>query len=118
MPDFYHPRTNTPTEKMLAGQPQDPPWQSSEQDQVRPSWQAFGAPPADKETYSYPQSGQATQAAQSAQNAQSGQGYGQGYAQQAQQGGYPPPSYTVQGQAYGAQDHPYADQAHADQAYQ
>ena len=106
---------------MLAGQPQDPPWQSSEQDQARPSWQAFGAPPADKETYSYPQSGQGaqgaqnTQAAQSTQSAQPSQGYGQGYAQQ---GGYAPPAYTVQEQAYGAQDRPYGDQAYGDQAYQ
>ena len=43
------------------------------------------------------------------------QGYGQGYAQQ---GGYTPPAYTVQDQAYGAQDRPYADQAYGDQAYQ
>ena len=100
---------------MLAGQPQDPPWQSSEQDQARPSWQAFGAPPADKqETYAYPQSGPGAPGAQGAQNAQSPQGYGQAYAQQ---GGYAPPAYTVQDQAYGAQDRPYADQAYADQAY-
>jgi uncharacterized membrane protein len=101
---------------MLAGQPQDPPWQSSEQDQGRPSWQAFGAPPADKqETYAYPQSGQGAQTAQTAQaaqSAQSPQGYGQGYAQQ---GGYTPPAYTVQDQAYGAQDRPYADQAYQEQ---
>ena len=101
---------------MLAGQPQDPPWQSSEQDQARPSWQAFGAPPADKqETYAYPQSGQGAQTAQAPQSAQSPQGYGQGYAQQ---GGYTSPAYTVQDQAYGAQDRPYADQAYGDQAYQ
>jgi uncharacterized membrane protein len=100
----------------LAGQPQDPPWQSSEQDQARPSWQAFGAPPAEKqETYAYPQSGQGAQtaqAAQAAQSAQSPQGYGQGYAQQ---GGYTPPAYTVQDQAYGAQDRPYGDQAYQEQ---
>lgn len=111
---------------MLAGQPQDPPWQSSEQDQARPSWQAFGAPAADKQetTYAYPQTGQGTQATQAtqsaqatqgAQGAQSPQGYGQGYAQQ---GGYTPPAYTVQEQAYGARDRPYADQAYGDQAYQ
>ena len=108
---------------MLAGQPQDPPWQTPEQDQARPSWQAFDAPPADKqETYAYPQSGQgahgAPQGAQSPrspQGAQSAQGYGQGYAQQ---GGYAPPAYTVQDQAYGAQDRPYAGQAYGDQAYQ
>ena len=104
---------------MLAGQPQDPPWQSSEQDQARPSWQAFSAPPAEKqETYAYPQSGQGAQTAQSpqgAQSAQSPQDYGQGYAQQ---GGYTPPAYTVQDQAYGAQDRPYAGQAYGDQAYQ
>jgi uncharacterized membrane protein len=98
---------------MLAGQPQDPPWQSSEQDQARPSWQAFSAPPGDKqETYAYPQSAQGAQAVQSAQAAQSPQGYGQGYAQQ---GGYTPPAYTVQDQAYGAQDRPYADQAYQEQ---
>jgi uncharacterized membrane protein len=100
----------------LAGQPQDPPWQSSEQDQARPSWQAFGAPAGDKqETYAYPQSGQGAQtaqAAQAAQSAQSPQGYGQGYAQQ---GGYAPPAYTVQDQAYGAQDRPYGDQAYQEQ---
>jgi hypothetical protein len=107
---------------MLAGQPQDPPWQSSEQDQARPSWQAFGAPPAEKqETYAYPQSGPGAQGAQGAQNAQnaqsaqSPQGYGQAYPQQ---GSYAPPAYTVQDQAYGAQDRPYADQAYGDQAYQ
>jgi len=97
---------------MLAGQPQDPPWQSSEQDQARPSWQAFGAPPAEKqETYAYPQSGQG---AQNEQNAQGTQGYGQGYAQQ---GGYTPPAYTVQEQAYGAQDRAYPNQAYPDQTY-
>jgi uncharacterized membrane protein len=104
---------------MLAGQPQDPPWQSSEQDQARPSWQAFGAPPAEKqETYAYPQSAPGAPGApgaQGAQNAQSPQGYGQAYAQQ---GSYAPPAYTVQDQAYGAQDRPYADQAYGDQAYQ
>jgi hypothetical protein len=104
---------------MLAGQPQDPPWQTSEQDQARPSWQAFGTPPAEKqETYAYPQSGQGAQGAQnpqSAQGTQSPQGYGQGYAQP---GGYTPPAYTVQEQAYGAQDRPYADQPYGDQAYQ
>ena len=97
----------------MAGQPQDPPWQSSEQDQARPSWQAFGASPGDKqETYAYPQPGQGAQAAQAAQSAQNPQGYGQGYAQQ---GGYTPPAYTVQDQAYGAQDRPYADQAYQEQ---
>jgi len=97
---------------MLAGQPQDPPWQSSEQDQARPSWQAFGAPPAEKQdTYAYPQSGQG---AQNAQNAQGAQGYGQGYAQQ---GGYTPPAYTAQEQAYGAQDRAYPDQAYPGQTY-
>jgi uncharacterized membrane protein len=101
---------------MLAGQPQDPPWQTPEQDQARPSWQAFGAPPAGKqETYAYPQSGQGEQSAQGAQSPQGPQGYGQGYAQQ---GGYTPPAYTVQEQAYGAQDRPYPDQAYGDQAYQ
>ncbi len=121
MPDFYHPEDRyPPTEKMLAGQPQDPLWQqSSEQDQARPSWQEFGAPPADKqETYAYPQPGQGPQGAQSAQSAQGSQGsqgYGQGYAQQ---GGYTPPAYTAQEQAYGAQDRPYADPAYGDQAYQ
>ena len=107
---------------MLAGQPQDPPWQSSEQDQARPSWQAFSAPPAEQqETYAYPQSGPGAQGAQDAQNAQSPQGpqgpqgYGQAYAPQ---GSYTPPAYTVQDQAYGAQDRPYADQAYGDQAYQ
>jgi uncharacterized membrane protein len=112
-PTFTTPRTKTPTEKILAGQPQDPPWQSSEQDQARPSWQAFSGPPAEKqETYAYPQPGQSPH---SPQSAQSPQGYGQGYAQQA---GYTPPAYTVQDQAYGAQDRPYADQAYGDQAYQ
>src|SRR5580704_3254089 len=112
-PTFTTPRTKTPTEKILAGQPQDPPWQSSEQDQARPSWQAFSARPAAKqETYAYPHPGQGAQTAQSPQSAQSPQGYGQGYAQQ---GGYTPPAYTVQDQAYGAQDRPYADQAYQEQ---
>ena len=116
MPDFYHLETPTPTEYMLAGQPQDPPWQSSEQDQARPSWQAFGAPAAEKqETYAYPQSGQGNQGAQNTQSAQSAQGYGQPYTQQ---GAYTPPAYTAQEQAYGAPDRPYGDQAYGDQAYQ
>ena len=115
-PTFTTPRTKTPTEKILAGQPQDPPWQSSEQDQARPSWQAFSAPPGDKqEAYAYPQPGQGAQTVQSPQSPQGPQGpqgYGQGYAQQ---GGYTPPAYTVQDQAYGAQDRPYADQAYQEQ---
>jgi uncharacterized membrane protein len=96
---------------MLAGQPQDP-WQSSEQDQARPAWQAFGAPSGDKEqTYAYPQPGQ--DAAQS--GAPGPQDYGQqGYAQQ---GGYTPPAYTVQDKAFGAQERAYGDQAYGDQAY-
>jgi uncharacterized membrane protein len=92
---------------MLAGQPQDPPWQSSEQDQARPAWRSYGAPPADEQdTYGYPQS--APGGAQGAQSAQGPQAYGQGYAQQA---GYPPPAYAGQEQAY-------AGQAYGDQAYQ
>ena len=103
----------------MAGQPPDP-WQSSEQDQARPSWQAFGAPPGDKqETYAYPQSGPGAppgdaQGAQDTQGAQGAQGYGQGYAQQ---GGYTPPAYTVQDKAFGAQDHAYGEQVYGDQAY-
>jgi uncharacterized membrane protein len=115
MPDFYHPEDRyPPTEKMLAGQPQDPPWQSSEQDQARPAWRSYGAPPADEQdTYGHPQSAQG--GAQNAQNAQVPQAYGQGYAQQ---GGYAPPAYTVQDKAYGAQDQAYAGQAYGDQPYQ
>ena len=88
---------------------------------VRPGRPSARRLPSKQETYAYPQSGQGAQGAQDAQNAQSPQsaqspqGYGQGYAQQ---GGYTPPAYTVQDQAYGAQDRPYADQAYGDQAYQ
>ena len=104
----------------MAGQPQDPPWQSSEQDQARPSWQAFSAPPADKRDVRLPAAGagrpdRSEPAERAEPRAQGPQGYGQGYAQQ---GGYTPPAYTVQDQAYGAQDRPYADQAYGDQAYQ
>lgn len=87
----------------MAGQPQEP-WQSSENDQARPAWQYSAPPAADKqETYGYPQSGQGAQ--------EYGQEYGQGYSPQ---GGYPPPSYTVEDQAYGAQaygEQPYGGQA-------
>src|SRR6266487_234934 len=69
-----------PTEKMLAGQPQEP-WQSSEQDQAPPGWQSYSPPAAENpDTYAYRQSGAAAQ------------GYGQqgGYGQQA---GYAAPPY-------------------------
>jgi uncharacterized membrane protein len=104
---------------MLAGQPQDP-WQSSEQDQTRPAWQAFGPPSGDKqETYAYPQSGQGAApgapGAPGGPGGPGGPGYGQGYAQQ---GGYTPPAYTVQDKAFGAQDQAYGDQAYGGQAYQ
>jgi uncharacterized membrane protein len=87
MPAFYHPRINTPTEMMLAGQPPES-WQSSEQDQTRPAWQSYSPPTADgNETYAYPNSGPAAP-----------QPYGQGG--YAQQGGYAAPAYTAQDQAY------------------
>lgn len=102
MPASYHrPRTDTPTEMTLAGQPPEP-WQSPEHDQARPAWQSYSPPAADaQDTYGYPQPGAGAQGGQAAQ------GYGQGYAQQ---GGYAPaPTYTAQDQAFG--DQTYADNA-------
>jgi uncharacterized membrane protein len=79
----------------LAGQPQDPSWQSAAQDQTRQDWRAYPPPPdgqaAGQDTYAYPQSG-------------GGQGYGQGYPQQS---GYPGPSYTAADQAFSGQDQGY-----------
>lgn len=78
----------------MAGQPQEPSWQPTAQDQARPAWQSYPPPPGDKQdTYAYPQSG-------------GGQGYGQSYSQSGQ--GYPGPSYTtVQDQAFpGDQGYP------------
>jgi uncharacterized membrane protein len=109
MPAYYHPpRTNTPTEMTLAGQPQEP-WQSPEHDQARPAWQSYSPSAADgQDTYGYPQSGSGAQGAPAPQN------YGQSYAQQS---GYAaaPPSYTVQDKAFG--DQTYADNAFADNAF-
>jgi uncharacterized membrane protein len=107
MPAFYHPpRTNTPTEMTLAGQPQDP-WQSPEQDQAQPAWQSY-SPPDTQETYGYPQS------APGAQGVQGAQGYGQSYAQQS---GYAAaPTYTAQDNAFA--DQTYGNNAFGDQAYQ
>jgi len=93
----------------LAGQPQEPSWQSAAQDQTRQDWRAYPPPSADnadrQDSYGYPQSA-------------GGQGYGQGYPQQA---GYPGASYTAQDQAYSGQDQAYSgqDQAYSgqDQAY-
>jgi uncharacterized membrane protein len=104
-----------PTEQTLAGQPQDPPWRSAEQDQARPAWQTPAAPPSDKQdTYAYPQT-------------VADQGYGQSYAQpgqsygQPQQGqGYPGSSYTAPDASFPGQGQSYQDQAYPgpqDQAY-
>lgn len=80
----------------MAGQPQEPSWQSAAQDQTRQDWRTYPPPSADnadrQDSYGYPQSA-------------GGQGYGQGYPQQA---GYPGPSYTVQDQAFSGQDQGYA----------
>ena len=80
----------------MAGQPQEPSWQSAAQDQTRQDWRAYPPPSADnadrQDSYGYPQSA-------------GGQGYGQGYPQQA---GYPGASYTAQDQAYSGQDQGYA----------
>lgn len=96
MPDSYHPRLDTTQEKILAGQPQEPSWQSAPQDQTRQDWRTYPPPSADnadrQDAYGYPQSA-------------GGQGYGQGYPQQA---GYPGPSYTAQDQAFSGQDQGYA----------
>ena len=85
MPAFTITRINTTTEKTLAGQPQDPSWQPTAQDQARPAWQSYAGPSGDNDTYAYQQSG----------GAQGAQGYNQGYPQQ---GGYPGPSYSAQDQ--------------------
>jgi len=102
MPAFYHP----PMEKTLAGQPQDP-WQSPEQDQTRSAWQPYSPPPADKDTYAYPDSGQGAQA------------YGASYPQR---GGFPGASAAsgAPGSSYAVQDPPFGgqSQAYGDQAYQ
>jgi uncharacterized membrane protein len=115
MPASYHPpRTNTPTEMTLAGQPPEP-WQSPEHDQARPAWQSYNPPAADgQDTYGYPQSGSGAQGAQAPQN------YGQSYAQQS---GYaaPPPPYTAQDNAFGDQtfaDNTFGDNTFGDQGYQ
>ena len=80
----------------MAGQPQEPSWQSAAQDQTRQDWRTYPPPSADnadrQDSYGYPQSA-------------GGQGYGQGYPQQA---GYPGASYTAQDQAYSGQDQGYA----------
>jgi Domain of unknown function (DUF4282) len=96
MPVLLSPAESTPTEKTLAGQPQEPPWQS------------YPPAAAEQDSYSYPPP----------PSSSSGQGYGQSsYGQQAGQG-YPGPSYTPadQGgyQAAGAQDTYLGSQ---DQAY-
>lgn len=91
----------------MAGQPQEPSWRSTEQDQARPAWQPPAAPSNDKQdTYAYPQT-------------VADQGYGQSYSQpaqsygQSQQGqGYPAPPYTAPdapfpGQGQGFQDQGY-----------
>jgi len=79
----------------LAGQPQEPSWQSAAQDQTRQDWRTYPPPSADnadrQDSYGYPQS-------------PGGQGYGQGYPQQTT---YPGPSYTAPDQAYSGQDQGY-----------
>jgi len=98
MPDSYHPRLETTQEKTLAGQPQEPSWQSAAQDQTRQDWRTYPPPSADnadrQDSYGYPQS-------------PGGQGYGQGYPQQTT---YPGPSYTGADQAFSGQDQAYAGQ--------
>jgi uncharacterized membrane protein len=95
-PPFNNPRLDTTQEQILAGQPQEPSWQSAAQDQTRQDWRTYPPPSADnadrQDSYGYPQPA-------------GGQGYGQGYPQQA---GYPGPSYTVQDQAFSGQDQGYA----------
>jgi len=82
----------------LAGQPQEPSWQSGAQDQTRQDWRTYPPPSADnadrQDSYGYPQS-------------PGGQGYGQGYPQQTT---YPGPSYTGADQAFSGQDQAYAGQ--------
>ena len=98
MPDSYHPRLETTQEKTLAGQPQEPSWQSAAQDQTRQDWRTYPPPSADnadrQDAYGYSQSA-------------GGQGYGQGYPQQT---GYPGPSYTAADQAFNGQDQGYPGQ--------
>jgi uncharacterized membrane protein len=95
----------------LAGQPQEPSWQSPAQDQARPAWQPSPPPPDNNQgAYGYPQS----------TGAQGAQGYGQSYSPPGQ--GYAGPSYTApetavfpgQDQAYPGQDQAYPGQ---DQGY-
>jgi uncharacterized membrane protein len=89
----------------LAGQPQEPSWRSTEQDQARPAWQSPAAPSSDKQdTYAYPQT-------------VADQGYGQSYSQpgqsygQPQQGqGYPGPPYTVSAASFPGQGQGYQEQ--------
>jgi uncharacterized membrane protein len=95
MPAFYYSRLDTTQEQILAGQPQEPSWQSAAQDQTRQDWRTYPPPSADnadrQDSYGYSQSA-------------GGQGYGQGYPQQA---GYPGPSYTAADQAFSGQDQGY-----------
>ena len=96
-----------PTEKMLAGQPQEP-WQSPEQDQTRRDWQSYSPPAADNgETYAYPDPGQGA-----------AQPYGASQGGYAQQGGYAPPAYTAQEQAYGAPEQAYGEPGYQGQQAQ
>jgi uncharacterized membrane protein len=95
MPAYTTPRLETTQEQTLAGQPQEPSWQSAAQDQTRQDWRTYPPPSADnadrQDSYGYPQS-------------PGGQGYGQGYPQQTT---YPGPSYTAADQAYSGQDQGY-----------
>ena len=79
----------------MAGKPQEPSWQSAAQDQTRLDWRAYPPPSADnadrQDSYGYSQPA-------------GGQGYEQGYPQQA---GYPGPSYTAADQAFSGQDQGY-----------
>ena len=79
----------------MAGTPQEPSWQSAAQDQTRLDWRAYPPPSADnadrQDSYGYSQPA-------------GGQGYEQGYPQQA---GYPGPSYTAADQAFSGQDQGY-----------
>jgi hypothetical protein len=119
----------------LAGQsPQEPSWQSQEQDQDHQGWQSYSPPSATdgQETYAYPQSG--------APAAPPAPGYGQGYEQDRAFAAPPPPPVTrqepitapppppvtrqepivaPQEHIYRAADQPYAgaDQPYAGQSY-
>jgi uncharacterized membrane protein len=124
MPAFYPGATargsTPPTEQTLAGQPQEPSWRTSEQDQTRPapSWQPQVPPSSDQQdSYAYPQTTVAPGYNQSYPPPdQSYPQSGQGYPQSGQ--GYPGPSYGAPDGAYNPQDASFPGAgAGADQGY-